>query len=175
LRRAPHTVMLIAASMVLSTVSSADRLHGRPGAAPYNRQLADLAGTSLSFSSGLSSAIVISSGDVDGVVGKEVRSSTGENMGRIVEVVVDRSGQVRAAVMDFGGFLGVGNRKIAVDWNLLQFDTVGDPQGRLTLLKLTPDQVRAAPEYKPGKAVVIVSALGDAASWQLPSSAPLER
>jgi hypothetical protein len=129
----------------------------------------------LSPNSTLSSAIVISSGDVDGIVGREVRSGAGENMGRIVEVVVDRSGQVRAAVVDFGGFLGVGNRKIAVDWNLLQFDALGDPQSRLTLLKLTADQVRGAPEYKAGKAVVIVSALGDAASWQPPGSAPLER
>jgi hypothetical protein len=36
-------------------------------------------------------------------------------MGRVVNVVVDQSGQVRAAIIDFGGFLGVGNRKIAVD------------------------------------------------------------
>jgi hypothetical protein len=41
-----------------------------------------------------------------------------EDMGRIVDVIVDRSGQVRAAVIDFGGFLGVGSRKIAVDWNM---------------------------------------------------------
>ena len=42
-------------------------------------------------------------------------------MGRIVDVLVDRSGQVRAAIIDFGGFLGVGSRKIAVDWNALHF------------------------------------------------------
>ena len=29
-------------------------------------------------------------------------------MGRIVDIIVDRSGQVRAAVIDFGRFLGVG-------------------------------------------------------------------
>jgi hypothetical protein len=27
-------------------------------------------------------------------------------MGRVVNVVVDQSGQVRAAIIDFGGFLG---------------------------------------------------------------------
>jgi len=47
---------------------------------------------------------------------QEVRSAAGENMGRIVDVVVDPSGQVRAAVIDFGGFLGVGSPRIAVDW-----------------------------------------------------------
>ena len=55
------------------------------------------------------------------ILGKDVRSSADENMGRIVDVIVDRAGRVRAAVIDFGGFLGVGSRKIAVDWNVLSF------------------------------------------------------
>ena len=55
------------------------------------------------------------------------RSAADENMGRIVDVLVDRSGQVRAAIIDFGGFLGVGSRKIAVDWNALHFPQPGKP------------------------------------------------
>ena len=66
------------------------------------------------------SVTVLGSKQAEGILGKEVRSSADENMGRIVDVVVDRTGQVRAAVIDFGGFLGVGNRKIAVDWNALE-------------------------------------------------------
>ena len=65
----------------------------------------------------------------EGILGKEVRSKADENMGRIVDVIVDRTGQVRAAVIDFGGFLGVGNRKIAVDWNALNF-AAGQRQAR---------------------------------------------
>ena len=63
--------------------------------------------------------------EVEGILGREVRSATDENMGRIVDVLVDRSGQVRAAIIDFGGFLGVGSRKIAVDWNALHFPQPG--------------------------------------------------
>ena len=48
--------------------------------------------------------------------GKSVRSSVGEDMGRIVDIIVSRDGRVHAAVIDFGGFLGIGTRKIAVDW-----------------------------------------------------------
>ena len=59
--------------------------------------------------------------EVEGVLGREVRSATDEDMGRIADVLVDHSGQVRAAIIDFGGFLGVGSRKIAVDWNALHF------------------------------------------------------
>ena len=65
--------------------------------------------------------VILKSHELEGILGKEVRSATGENMGRIVDVVVDRNGQVRAAVIDFGGFLGVGSRKIAVDWDAVKF------------------------------------------------------
>ena len=89
----------------------------------------------------------------DAVLGRQVRSSAGEDMGRVVNVVVDQSGQVRAAIIDFGGFLGVGNRKIAVDWNALHFAAGGkDP----IMLDLTRDQVKAAPEYKDGRPLVLI-------------------
>jgi hypothetical protein len=102
---------------------------------------------------------VLSNHEVEGVLGQEVRSSAGENMGRIVDVVVDRAGHVRAAVIDFGGFLGVGNRKIAVDWNTLSFLPPGHKAGRVTV-ELTRDHVKAAPEYQEGKPVVVQGAEG---------------
>jgi len=75
-------------------------------------------------------------------------------MGRIVDVIVGREGRIHAAIIDFGGFLGIGTRKIAVDWNALDFAPVGKP-GAITL-KLTRNQVRLAPEYKRGEPVVVV-------------------
>ena len=98
--------------------------------------------------------------DVQEVLGKEVRSSAGENMGRIIDVLVDQTGHVRAAVIDFGGFLGVGNRKVVVDWTALHF-APADQRDRISL-DLTRDQVKQAPEYKPGKPVVVLGALGPA-------------
>jgi hypothetical protein len=103
--------------------------------------------------------VILKSHQLEGVLGKEVRSATGENMGRIVDVVVDPSGQVRAAVIDFGGFLGVGSRKIAVDWSALSFPPAGDKAGRVTL-EFTRDQVKGGPEYQPGKPVVVLGAQG---------------
>ena len=61
------------------------------------------------------SVTVIGARDAHGVLGRDVRSPADEAMGRIVDVIVDRGGTVRAAVIDFGGFLGVGSRKIVVD------------------------------------------------------------
>jgi hypothetical protein len=98
--------------------------------------------------------------DVQAVLGKEVRSSADEDMGRVVDVLVDQAGHVRAAVIDFGGFLGVGNRKVVVDWTALHFAPADQPN-RISL-DLTRDQVKQAPEYKPGKPVVVLGALGPA-------------
>jgi sporulation protein YlmC with PRC-barrel domain len=109
---------------------------------------------------------ILKSHEAEGILGKEVRSAAGENMGRIVDVVVDRSGQVRAAVIDFGGFLGLGSRKIAVDWNALTFPAPGDKAGRVTL-EFTRDQVKAAPEYQEGKPVVVLGAQGQLEPYPL--------
>ncbi len=65
----------------------------------------------------------------------------------VVDVVVGGDGRPRAAVIDFGGFLGVGSRKIAVDWELLQFRPADRNQP--VRLSLGRAEVQAAPEYKP--------------------------
>jgi PRC-barrel domain len=102
------------------------------------------------------SAVLLDTQNVEGILGKEVRGAADENMGRIIDVVVDRTAQPRAAVIDFGGFLGVGSRKIAVDWGLLHFDTGSDGRSRITIA-LSADQVRSGPEYKQAKPVMITS------------------
>lgn len=101
-------------------------------------------------------AVVLDDQEVSGIVGKSVRSSADEDMGRIVDVIVSQDGHIRAAIIDFGGFLGIGTRKIAVDWNALDFAPLGKPGA--IMLELTRDQVRLAPAYKRGEPLVVVSA-----------------
>jgi PRC-barrel domain len=105
------------------------------------------------------SVTIIEATDAHGVLGRDVRSPTDEDMGRIVDVIVDRAGQVRAAVIDFGGFLGVGSRKIVVDWNALHFGQIAN-KGESITLELTKDQVKAAPEYKEDAPIVVLGASG---------------
>ncbi len=105
------------------------------------------------------SVTIIGARDAHGVLGRDVRSKTDEDMGRIVDVIVDRGGTVRAAVIDFGGFLGVGSRKIVVDWNALHFGSIGNKSDSITL-ELSKDQVTAAPEYKEDTPIVVLGASG---------------
>ena len=112
------------------------------------------------------SVTIIGAREAHGVLGREVRSPADEDMGRIVDVVVDRAGVVRAAVIDFGGFLGVGSRKIVVDWSALRFGRVADKSDSITL-ELTKEQVTAAPEYKEDMPIVVLGASGSLKPLQL--------
>ena len=69
------------------------------------------------------------------VLGRKVQGVKGEDLGRVVDVLADASGRVRVAVIEFGGFLGVGNRRIAVDWSLLRFDP--NDQGKPLILSVS--------------------------------------
>jgi len=103
-------------------------------------------------------AAVLPKDKAQAILGKPVVSPKGEAMGRIVDVIVDKAGTTRAAIIDFGGFLGVGSRQIAVDWAALNFSPAGQPE-RITL-NLTRDQLKSAPQYEKGKPVVVLGASG---------------
>jgi hypothetical protein len=94
--------------------------------------------------------------DLQAVLGAPVHSAAGEDMGHIVQVLVDQAGLARGAVIDFGGFLGVGSRKVVVDWSALHF--APEEHSQQIMLDLTRDQVKAAPEYRTGKPVVVLGA-----------------
>jgi hypothetical protein len=98
--------------------------------------------------------VVVDNNQAQTLLGKPVRSAKGEDLGRVVDVIVDRGGVVQAAVVDFGGFLGVGSRKIAVDWHILHFPDSGPPDKLIA--DLPRDQLRKAPVYKDGEPIVIM-------------------
>jgi hypothetical protein len=83
-------------------------------------------------------------GEATSILGRRVQDPAGGPVGRIVDVLVDGEGSPRAAVIDFGGFLGVGNRRVAVAWHALRFDAAS---GSVTL-GMTVDQIRAIPAFR---------------------------
>jgi len=165
--RAGIAIALIALSATVYSAAQ-ETPTATPPAAPPAEQSPDTGkGSGQNAPSREPTVTVIDSHEVQGVLGKEVRSSADENMGRIVDVIVDQAGLVRAAIIDFGGFLGVGSRKIAVAWSALRFPPKVNKVERIAL-ELTRDQVRAAPEYKEDKPVVVLGASGNLESLPLP-------
>ncbi|MET0360135.1 MAG: PRC-barrel domain-containing protein [Sphingobium sp.] len=60
----------------------------------------------------------------DRVEGTAVYNLQGERLGHISNFMVDKvSGQVRYAVLSFGGFLGMGNDHYPLPWSMLKYDT----------------------------------------------------
>jgi hypothetical protein len=156
-----RTVAAMATLIVLAATASPPLLaQGKSdGAQPPATPAPNVPPTPGSEGTGSPSITVLDTQEVQGILGREVRSAADENMGRIVDVIVDVEGTIRAAIIDFGGFLGVGSRKIAVDWKVLHFVPTAKKRYRITL-ELTRDQVKPAPEYKEGKPVVVLGPSG---------------
>jgi hypothetical protein len=91
------------------------------------------------------------------ILGAPVAGPDGKDLGRIIDVLVDGTGQPRAAVIDFGGFLGMGARHIAVSWTNLHFTPTAPDKMTITL-DLSADQIKAAPAYTDTKPAAVVVA-----------------
>jgi sporulation protein YlmC with PRC-barrel domain len=110
------------------------------------------------------------------MIGLNVFNNSNEKIGAISELIVDRSGKLQAAVVGAGGFLGLGERDVAVPFD--QIDWVSQPVASTSttptttgaasnnrteavidnasarsypdhaVLNMTKEQLKAAPEFK---------------------------
>jgi hypothetical protein len=91
----------------------------------------------------------------EGVLGMPVVDGKGDTIGTIVNVLIDQKGAPSAAVIEFQGFLGLGNREIAVAWNALGFSRNGG--GVVVTETLDADRLKALPQYIPDESSVPVA------------------
>jgi len=92
----------------------------------------------------------------ESVLGKRLAGASGENAGLIVDVLADETGRVRAAIVDYGGFLGIGSRRIAISWSDLRFGPDGHPNA--VAVDISSERLAHAPEVKAGRPVLAISA-----------------
>ena len=80
----------------------------------------------------------------DKVEGTAVYRSDGEKVGHIERVMLDKvSGKAAYAVMNFGGFLGLGEESYPLPWSVLTYNTaLGGYE-----VNVTDEQLRGAPKY----------------------------
>ena len=82
-----------------------------------------------------------------GLVNKNVYDAKEEKIGEINDLVLDRSnGMVSAAVIGVGGFLGIGEKNVAVPFQNIKV-SMKDSKEWLTL-NASKDELKAAPEFK---------------------------
>ena len=80
----------------------------------------------------------------DRVEGTSVYGTSGDKLGSIDNLMIDKlSGQVRYAVLEFGGFLGMGTDVYPLPWSMLKYDTNVDGY----VVPVTKEQLEDAPHY----------------------------
>lgn len=84
-------------------------------------------------------------GTLTPVVGRFVRDLEGTEVGRVWDILVDSQGTPKAAVIDYGGILGIGRRKVAIAWPALTFGMSNNTDD--IKVALTLEQLGAIPEY----------------------------
>lgn len=81
----------------------------------------------------------------DTLIGNSVYNHQDESLGDIKEIMLDmRSGQISYAVLEFGGFLGMGTKLFAVPWQALTLDTIE----KRFVLKINKERLDDAPGFE---------------------------
>ena len=81
--------------------------------------------------------------------GTSVLGSDGIKIGSVDDILIDRSGSIKALVIGVGGFLGIGAKDVAIPFK--QFQVVPGTEGKSDVLTLsmTKDQLADAQDFKP--------------------------
>jgi hypothetical protein len=80
------------------------------------------------------------------LVGSKVKNKAGDSIGDINEIILANDGSAAAAVIGVGGFLGMGEHQVAVQFKSLKLDRDSNGNDVITL-DTTKDALKKAPEW----------------------------
>jgi sporulation protein YlmC with PRC-barrel domain len=76
--------------------------------------------------------------------GDKILSTDGEEVGKVKDIMLDmQSGRIAYVVMSSGGFLGIGDKLLAIPWSALTLDT----DRKCFLLSLSSERIKNAPGF----------------------------
>jgi hypothetical protein len=81
------------------------------------------------------------------LIGKPAVNSQDETIGDVNDLVTDRSGKILAALIGVGGFLGIGEKDVAVRFEDLKL-TRDENNNTKVVLNISKDMLASAPDYK---------------------------
>jgi len=79
------------------------------------------------------------------LIGTNAVTANGDDIGEIENLLVEPSGEVKAVIIEWGGFLGIGESRAAVPWSEVQLNEVGDR----VIVNMTRNEMEAMPKYDP--------------------------
>lgn len=83
----------------------------------------------------------------DRLIGAKVKNSAGEIIGDIEDLLIDSDDHVSGVIMGVGGFLGIGEKKVAVKTSALQLE-VTDGKMNVLLAGATKESLKGAPAFE---------------------------
>jgi len=90
-------------------------------------------------------------------LGQAVTNAAGETIGDINDLLFDKTGRIANVVIGVGGFLGIGEKNVAIPYNTLQI--TADPNGkRVVKVPLSRERLNAAPDFKATEKTVYMRA-----------------
>lgn len=86
---------------------------------------------------------------VDQLIGSDLKSRTGtETIGSISDLVIDEDGQILAVIVEVGGFLGMGQKNVAIPWDSVERTRNEKGDGHELHISASKEALTNAPEYK---------------------------
>ena len=90
---------------------------------------------------------VATAANANGAPAANANDTNAQQIGKIGDLVVGTDGKVEAAIVSIGGFLGIGQKNVAVDYTQLHWAVAQDGSMRATL-DTTADALKAAPDFQ---------------------------
>ncbi|WP_235890887.1 PRC-barrel domain-containing protein [Pararhizobium mangrovi] len=81
-------------------------------------------------------------------IGQSVYNGNDKSIGDISDLVFTKDGGIKAAVIGVGGFLGIGQKNVAVAFNRINIQRQSDGASVKLVTDMTEDQLKNAPEFK---------------------------
>ena len=103
------------------------------------------------------------------VIGKEVVNIADEEVGTIADLVMDQDQKLVGVVLSVGGFLGIGEKWVAIPVDQIDFPT--DEQPARLLAAVTEEQLKNAPDFVT-RDVVEAEAAAEQAQQQMQQPVP---
>jgi hypothetical protein len=107
--------------------------------------------------------------------GTDVMGPNNEKIGDVTDVLFDKDSKVLAYVIGVGGFLGIGQKDVALAPASFQLQPATDKENMKLKLSMTKDELKSAPDFKPYKPASPTTGQAPATRDRAPMTPPAQR
>ncbi len=159
------TLTAVAVALLLSTTAYAQQTPDTSGSAPsghptgnqgqtpmtpHNTGMQGTSSGAASTSANAGNRFQTNQGQDQWLVGnlwhKSVYNAAGQSIGDLNDILIDKDGKIAAIVVGVGGFLGLGEKNVAVDFD--QLKQHGNVSGDRITLGMSEQDLRNAPTFQ---------------------------